>query len=193
MLEWSDSNWVRVMGYALVAVSALFAGVRERRRRAANPNLWPVFWYLTAGVFLLMAAGRLADIGGLATELGRSEAYAYGWYAERRKFQAVLVGGLCATWFVAVVIALWRVPERRRRYLPMAVVTFSLMCFAAIRLVSLHQVDGLLYRREIEGAPFGSVVELAGIMLAFATTFWHPRYVSPRAAEVDLTSAAASR
>ncbi|MDQ1423013.1 MAG: hypothetical protein QOD72_511 [Acidimicrobiaceae bacterium] len=170
MLGWLDSNGLRIAGYAAAAIAAFVAGRRERPLVGANPNLWPAFWFLTSGLFLFMALGRAADFAGLATDLGRSEAVAHGWYAERRKFQAALVGSLGAIWFVAVVVALWRVPERRRRYLPMAIVAFSLMCYAGIRVVSLHQVDAVLYRRHLAGAKVGSVVEFLGLATAIAVT-----------------------
>ena len=145
----------------------------------ANPNLWPTFWFLTSGLFLLMAVGRAADFGGIAAELGRNEAMSHGWYAERRKFQAAVVAALGAIWFVVVVVALWRVPERRRRYLPMAVVAFSLMCYAGIRIVSLHQIDAVLYRRHIAGAKVGSVVEILGLATAIVVTSWQASSVPP--------------
>ncbi len=172
MLRWLDSNWLRVAGYAAAALAAFLAARRERPLVRANPNLWPAFWLLTAGLFLLMAVGRAADFAGIATELGRSEAVSHGWYADRRKYQAAVVVGLGAIWFVAVVVALWRVPERRRRYLPMAIVAFSLMCFAGIRIISLHQVDAVLYRRHIGGAKVGSIVEFLGLATAIAVTSW---------------------
>jgi len=177
MLRWLDSNSLRVAGYTAAAAAAFLAGRRERPLVRANPDLWPAFWFLTAGLFLLMALGRAFDFAGVATDLGRSEAVSHGWYANRRKFQAAVVAALGAIWFVSVVVALWRVPERRRRYLPMAIVAFSLMCFAGIRIVSLHQVDGLLYRRHIAGAKVGSVVEFVGLVTAIAVTSWQAWHV----------------
>jgi hypothetical protein len=179
MLGWLDSNGLRIAGYAAAAIAALLAGRRERPLVGANPNLWPTFWFLTSGLFLLMAVGRAADFGGIATELGRSEALSHGWYAERRKFQAAVVGTLGAIWFIVVVVALWRVPERRRRYLPMAIVSFSLMCYAGIRIVSLHQVDAVLYRRHIAGAKIGSVAEILGIATAIIVTCWQAWALAP--------------
>jgi hypothetical protein len=172
MLGWFDSNALRIAGYGAASLAPFLAGRRERPLLRVNPNLWPTFWFLTSGLFLLMALGRAADFGGIATELGRSEALSHGWYGDRRKFQAVVVGTLGAIWFVVVVVALWRVPERRRRYLPMAIVSFSLMCYAGIRIVSLHQVDAVLYRRHIAGAKVGSVGEILGIATAITVTSW---------------------
>jgi hypothetical protein len=96
----------------------------------------------------------------------RARARAGGWYESRRKFQAVVVLGLGLAWLVTVFIAVWRVPERRRRYLPTIVAVVTLAAYAAIRVVSLHQIDGLLYRRRIGDVRFGTAVEFG--LLAFA-------------------------
>ena len=175
MAGWLDSNGLRVAGYAVVGLAAFVAGLREQRRSHANPNLWPTFWFLTAGLLLVMAVGRAGNIADVAADIGRRQAVAEGWYANRRKYQAIVVGLVAATWFVMIVVALWRVPERRRRYLPMAFISFTLVCFAGIRTVSLHQVDSLLYRRHLAGAKFGAVLELILLSIAFAVTFWQPR------------------
>jgi hypothetical protein len=171
---WLDSNAVRALGYLAVAVAAYVAGRREQRRAQTNSALWPTFWFLTAGLFLVMALGRAGNVAQFVAELGREEAVATGWYANRRKYQALAVGLIALTWFIVVFVAIWRVPDRRR-YLPMALVSFSLVCFAAIRMLSLHQVDALLYRRHVVGAEIGAVLEVLGLVVAFATTFWQPR------------------
>src|SRR3954447_20185100 len=82
--SWVDANWLRVAGYAIAALAAFLAGVRERRRSDEDPNLWPTFWFLNAALLLVMAIGRAADVGGLITTLGRSESLSGGWYANRR-------------------------------------------------------------------------------------------------------------
>jgi hypothetical protein len=174
MLEWVDSDGVRVAAYLIATAVALAMWAREHRRVRSTPSLWPGFWLLTAAVFLAMAIGRAADLGGLATEFGRSEARSQGWYNDRRRIQAVVIGLLGATWLVVVAVSLVKVPARRRRYLPAALAVFTLMCFVAIRLVSLHQVDSLLYRRQIAGAQVGTVVELALLAIAAALTAWPP-------------------
>jgi hypothetical protein len=149
--------------------------------------LWPTFWLLSAVFFLAMASARATDLGGLATELGRTEAVEHGWYADRRRFQALGAGLVGLGWLVTVAIALWRVPARRRRYLPAAVAMFTLMCFIGVRLISLHQIDGLLYRRQLAGAEFGAVMELALLAVAVLLTAVPPPTGAPRhAATPDL-------
>jgi hypothetical protein len=175
MSGWLGSNWLRVVAYAVAAAAALLAGVRERRRSGVEDGVWPTFWFVTAGLFLLVVLARATDLGGWATALGRDEAVAHGWYSHRRKVQALVVGSIGVAWFLVVVAALLRFHVRRRRYLPAAIVVFSLMCLAGIRLVSLHQIDAVLYRRSIAGLKVGALMELVGVLVAVAVTFWRPR------------------
>ena len=181
MLDWADSDGWRVAVYLVATGIALLSWWRERRKGRLDPGRWPTFWLLSAAFFLAMAVARATDLGGLATELGRSEAVAHGWYADRRRFQAYGAGLVGFGWLVTVAIALWRVPARRRRYLPAALAMFTLMCFIGVRLISLHQIDGLLYRRQLAGAEFGAVVELVLVAIAVFLTAVPPPTGTPTA------------
>ena len=55
-----------------------------------------------------------------------------------------------------------------------AIAISGLVCFAAIRLVSLHQVDTLLYRRDFGGVHIVAIVETIGIALVVLSTLWNP-------------------
>jgi hypothetical protein len=192
--ELADSNVVRVVAYLVVAATCCVAGVRELRGDRRGTSLWPPFWFLTAAVFVAMAVGRATDLAEVVADVGRREAVAAGWYEGRRRYQAMVVGAFFGAWFVTVVIALWRVPERRRRYLPMALLTVTIVCFAAIRLVSLHQIDAVLYRRQVMGAKFGAVVELILLAVAAALSLWaSSRAVPDQPATRPLAGARPSR
>jgi hypothetical protein len=174
VLGWLDSEDVRVAAYLFATAVALVTWTRERRRARSNSSLWPTFWLLTAAIFLIMAIGRAVDLGDLLTRIGRDQAYAQGWYDNRRKIQAIVVAGVGALWVVTVAVALWRVPARQRRYLPAAIAVFTLMCFVGVRTISLHQVDALMYHRDFAGAQIGTVGELALLALAVIVTAWPP-------------------
>jgi hypothetical protein len=174
MSGWLGANWFRVIAYSVAAAAALHAGVRERRRAGVEDGIWPTFWFVTAGLFLLVAVARATDLGGWATALGRKEAVSQGWYTHRRKLQALVVGSIGAAWFLTVVAALLRFPVRRRRYLPAAIVVLTLMGLAGVRLVSLHQIDAVLYHRSIAGVRIGAILELIGVVVAVAVTLWRP-------------------
>ena len=166
MAETLNSNGVRVFAYALVAAVCLLAYVRERQmRRRAPSHLWPVFWLLTAALLLAMGIARLTELSSLVAEAGRSEARETGWYEARRPVQATAVGALATAWLVMVFLVIWRVPQRRRRYVPTALAVLTLVCFAGIRAISLHHVDTLLYNRPLHGVRLAGALELCGLGL----------------------------
>jgi hypothetical protein len=116
-------------------------------------------------------------------DLGRGRAADSGWYETRRPVQAAVVVALGAVWFVTVSVACWRTPERRRRYLPMGLMVVTLAAYAAIRLVSLHHIDTLLYRREIADIWVGTVIEVTLLIVTGIVTFWVPAGRSVEAGE----------
>jgi hypothetical protein len=172
MFGWADANWLRVCGYLVVAGLCFLA---IRREDPDSPGSWPPFWLLTGGLLVVMAIGRAGDIADLVTDAMRDRAVEGGWYESRRRFQGLIVAALGLTWFILVMTACWRVPARRRRYLPMIVVVLTIGFYAAVRIVSLHQIDWLLHRREISGARFGTIVELTLLAVAAGCAIWTPR------------------
>jgi hypothetical protein len=177
---WLDSNWFRVAGYLAAAGVTVLAGCREVRSARAKPRVWPTFWFLNGGLLLMAAIGLTGDLGHWIADLGRHIAVSEGWYAERRKPQTVAVASVAAIWLGSVVVALRRAPGRWRRYLPTAIAVFTLLCFAGIRLISLHQVDSLLYHRDLAGVQVDAVLELAGLLVAIVVTVRQLRLLSRR-------------
>jgi hypothetical protein len=164
-----NSNGLRVLAYVLAAATCLLAWQREQQAASASrPNLWPPFWLLSAAMLLAMALARSTELIALVTDLLRDEAQASGWYNERRPLQAAVLAVVSGGWLLTVLVAIWRVPERRRRYLPHAIVVFSLICYGAVRMVSYHYLDAVLYNHPVWGVRIGSLVELTGTVLAIA-------------------------
>ena len=168
MLEAFNSNTWVVAAYLLAAALACLTGLSERSAKQAHQNatLLPAFWFLTSVLFLSIAIAGAGELGKTLTGFARSGAYADGWYESRGSLQVVIVAVISLLWAILTLLALWRIPERRRRYLPMTLATATLMCFSAIRLVSLHQVDTLLYRRSVEGLRVGVIIELLLVTVA---------------------------
>jgi len=169
-----NSNEARILGYVGLVGLALIARMRERRRAPGADGVWPPFWWWTAAFLAAMAVGRAGEIGGLIGELGREQANDSGWYESRRPLQAAVVGGLGFVWFSVVAVALWRTPERRRRYLPVGVMVVTIAAFAAVRIVSLHQVDALLYRRHVGPVRVSTMVEWCLLACTALATCWIP-------------------
>jgi uncharacterized membrane protein (DUF485 family) len=173
---WLDSTALAVCLYALAGATALLLGVIEQRRGArTDPRLWPTFWFVTGGLLLTMALGRASDVSDLLTDIGREQARSGGWYEVRRSLQAWVIGAVAAVWAVTVAVAVWRVPERRRRYLPTAIAVFTLVCFIGIRLISLHHVDAVLHNREIGGVTIGAVIEVGLLLMVVVVSAWRFR------------------
>jgi hypothetical protein len=174
-MTWPDSNDIRVVGYVAVALLMLLARRRERRTPGDATGVWPTFWVVTCMFLLAMAVGRVVEAGDLLSSFGRSTAEERGWYTSRRPVQAAVVGTVSMLWFVIVAVALWRTPERRRRYLPAGLMVVTLAAFAGARIVSLHQVDSALYRTHVVGVRVATLTELGLLGLTGLAALWRPR------------------
>jgi hypothetical protein len=175
MLTWADQNWMRTIAYLVVGGLCLLAGRREPN---GNLSRWRPFWPLTATIFVIMALGRAGGLAEWIIGRFRGEAYEAGWYADRRPLQAAVVIALACAWLLCVLVACWRIPERRRRYLPMTVIVLTVGAYVAVRAVSLHQIDTLLYRRDVSGMRVGTLVEYAVLLIAGLGTLWAPQPAS---------------
>ena len=178
MAGWLDSKWVLVLGYVLAAAAAGWAGLRERRRRAAEPDLRPCFWFLTAVLLAAMGVARVERVTELVGSAGRRLAYEQGWYDGRRPYQEIgavsLIGAAVVVVMVVVVVLAVSRRSRGWHYLPACAVMLALAAFAAVRTLSLHEVDATLHDRRYAGIALGPMLELSLLALLLATTFWPP-------------------
>jgi len=183
MVDVLDSSALRVAAYGLVAILSFVWGVRERRWCAAHcVDWWPRYWFMSAVLLVTMGIGRAGALGGVLSEIGREQARSSGWYDTRRTIQAAAVIAVTIVWLIGVTITVLRVPPRRRRYLPHVVLMSAAIAFAAIRLVSLHQIDGLLYRRDVAGVRVVAVLELATLSAIALVTVTTARFPAEPAA-----------
>lgn len=159
MFDAFNSSILRELGYGFGAFTVLWAWRSELRIQGTG-RLWPRFWLATALLLALLGAARALGIHDLVTEAGRSQAQSGEWYEVRRAFQSVAIATVSVFWLATCGLAVWKVPERRRRYLPAFLLTSSIVGFAAIRVVSLHQVDTVLYRTSIVGVDVVVFLEL---------------------------------
>ena len=163
-----DADGFRFACYLVASLTALVAFASELRLRAqtANRALWPTFWLLQAILLTTMGLAMAIDAADSLTDLARTRARSDSWYLDRRSLQVPVVASIGAVWMVSTVVAIWRVPPRRRRYLPSAALVGTLMSFAAMRTVSLHHIDTLLYRRSVADVRIVAVVEIALLVAA---------------------------
>lgn len=169
-----NSHWLRVIGYVVLVVLCLVARWREQGRADEGDGVWRPFWLVTAGFLAAMAVASAGDVAQLLSDLGRGQAAEGGWYDIRRPFQRAALVALGAAWLIFVAFALLQTWERLRRYLPMGFMVTMLAGYAAVRIVSLHQVDQLLYRRDIAGVRVGILIEAALLVVTGLITLWVP-------------------
>lgn len=192
MLTWLDgaSNSLAIVLYVLAATTALALGIVERHRASTSDRrLWPAFWFATSGLLFVMAAGRVSNVSALLTDIGREQARSGGWYDVRRWLQVWVIGAVAALWAATLALVVWRATEPRRRYLPTAIVVFTLVCYVGVRLISLHQVDALLHHRGVRGLTDGAVIEVGLLLAVLALSvrqFPRPKNSRPEHVEADV-------
>lgn len=185
-----NSELARVAAYVVATAVCVLAWRQERANRPVNDRaIWPRLWIATAGLLFGFAIARLLGAPSLITDVGRAEAHSAGLYGARRGFQSGLVAFIAVAWCAAVLLSVWRVPERRRRYLPAIVVVLAIVAFAAVRAVSLHHLDQILYNRPIWGVR--GVVYVETSLLAVLVTLAAYRMWKDDAPEVETPSGAA--
>jgi hypothetical protein len=158
------STWVRPAAYGASALACIAVGVVERRQARDSDASRSMFWFATAVVLAALAVATTADLAQVIANAGRREAEQHGWYGVRRSYQAAAVVALGVVWIGALIVAVLHAPERHRRHRPVAISLATLLAFDALRTISLHQVDWLLYRHEVGGVPIASAVELTLVL-----------------------------
>ena len=143
MIALAVADQVLVGMYGLLAISALAARRHERATTYESDDTWSTMWLLVAGFLAASSLGRALDVVGQVGDATRSAAIEDGWYDARRWFQRIVVLAIVGSWSSAVLFAALRTPERRRRYVPIAVGVVTLAAFVLIRAVSLHSVDSV--------------------------------------------------
>lgn len=164
-MGWADVDWLRGIGY--LAVAAICVAVWRREDHSAV-GYWPPFWLLIAALLAAMGIGRLGGLGDLVGDYLRDWARGEGWYADRRRLQALVVVAIGIAWTLFVLAVCTQTAERRRRYLPMTLIVLTIVAFLGVRTVSLHQIDSALHHHHVVGMRVGTVVEYGLLTLALA-------------------------
>lgn len=123
---------------AAVSLMAAFAAHARRHRAAAR------HWIFVGMIFVALAGWRLANGEVLVQAHARDWAQTHGWYDERHDWQApITLAALLAVGAVLFAAFRWAGTRPSARALCVAVV---MILFAALRVISLHAVDEVLYR-----------------------------------------------
>jgi hypothetical protein len=171
MAEFEDV--LRAALYAIACGACVMVGLDERRTpRRATRGYHPTFWFVAAGLLLVLAVGRLGFADRAVTAVRRL-ARTEGWYDGRRLVQVVALATMAVAGVLALAALVRWLPNRRRYLLPAGVLC-ALCCFGAVRAVSLHQVDTLIYGTSVSGIRLSAVIEAAGALAVVASTCWFP-------------------
>ncbi len=134
--------------YLVVATAAAAAAVEAFRHRQVAWHL--IVWGIIAAFFIGLALARIYGLEDLLREDLRMMLYAERTYEERRTLQKPLfafVFVIAASMVGGLVYFLARGVQGRRNVASLVAIacTGGLLFLAALRLVSLHSVDALLY------------------------------------------------
>jgi hypothetical protein len=120
------------------------------------------FWLLVCLAMVLLGINRQFDLISLLTEVGRDIARVQGWYDHRQTVQAYGLLGLASTGCAGMLIVCIWFRHIVRRILGALIGVSFLAAPAAIRAVSLHQVDQWLGRAPVA---LNGLLELSGVLL----------------------------
>ncbi len=150
---------VRLGAYAVLFGLALRAA-NSTERSAPERRL-----LIAVGVFgIVLGLAALIEFGSALAETGRHLARDEGWYASRRRIQAIAVLAVPAVALLGLVVAS-RFTGRLSPPCRWLLTTFvGLVAFVVVRTISLHQVDAYLYAESpVPGWHPGELLELLGI------------------------------
>ena len=166
-----NSNALRAAAYVVAAALCFVAGLREREARRGTTSLAPYFWFVLAGLMLFFGISRELEIGPWITDQGRSFARDHGWYNERRRYQRLLVDFIFVGSLVLIAIGwVWFFRAVYREH-PLAFIAIVyVVSFVAIRTISLHQIDHMLYTDHFGGYRPNAALELFGCALVGVAT-----------------------
>jgi hypothetical protein len=156
-------GWLTVATYLAAALAAIYAA---RSMPGVEPRTWRerVFWWIAAGIMLVLAVNKQLDLQSLLTMIARCHAQLSGWYEVRRIVQEafiylIAVGGMVALGLMAVLLR-----GILGRIWP-ALLGLGFVCvFVVIRAASFHQVDVLLGSYAV-GLKLNWLLELPGPIL----------------------------
>lgn len=165
--------------YCLVAFScALAAGIALRHRQMP----WHLrIWMILAVLFVVLAIFRVFAIEEILREYWRFELHLKGTYEERRDFQRpivaaiIIVGATTAGWWIFRVAR--NIRGRRNIAITVAKVSGAAMAvLLALRLISLHAIDALLYGP----AKLNWIVDIGASLLVLGSALAYSRIVRSR-------------
>jgi hypothetical protein len=165
-------NEIAAVVYGILAGGCFAAALAEvRMRQATQAPAYPSLWALLTAALLLLAAQRLTGDISQITDHFRQQAYAEGWYAERRDLQWAIIMAIPPI-AVALLVGLsfWARHAGKRLLLPVATLVY-LTGFSLVLLVSLHHIDWVMRQQvgplKVQGWCYAVGAALTALSLRF--------------------------
>lgn len=165
--------------YMIVFAACAWAALTAVRLR--QPHRHRLVWIAIAGAFALLALMRFTGFEELLRETFRSELRADGSYYDRRSLQrplAVAVIYLLGGLFAWGAWRQWRASRGRRNLAVLAgnAGLVVMVILLALRIVSLHQIDRLLYGP----VKLNWIIDIGASLWVLAAAVLYSRFVIQR-------------
>jgi hypothetical protein len=152
------------------ALALAFVGAKGRLMSLPPRVRGRALWLGLGIVLLLLGINKQLDLQTAVTGMGRKLAVTYGWYASRRRLEAIFLAGVAlgGLALVRVVFLLARAEPRGIR----AVLTGAafLVVFVVVRAASFHHVDELLHV-DLAESPVNGVLEVGSLCFIITGTY----------------------
>jgi hypothetical protein len=160
-------GWITVVLYFLAVISC---GLVVRSGEANDRKIWAAISIL----FLGLGINKQLDLQSALTEFGRTLAFQFGWYGQRRLAQVVLVSSVAIVCVGAVtgllIGARHSAPPTRLAILGTALV----LGFVLIRAASFHHIDQFI-GQTVLGFRWNWILEMGGICVVLLASEWGRR------------------
>jgi cation transport ATPase len=165
--------------YLVVLLACLLAAFSAARYR--QPPAHRVIWVGVAIVFVLLAVMRVTALEDIIRENLREMLRADQGYDQRRSIQrplAVFVLFVVGTALAWALVHRWRAARGRRNmavFIALAAIS-AMIVLVGLRIVSLHQIDGLLYG----AVKLNWIIDIGASLTVLAAAGFYARLVAQR-------------
>jgi hypothetical protein len=163
----------RLLNLAAAAIYVLVAALALGARRGLLQPAARMHWAGVALCFAALAAWRLLEGEAALQELARQAAHSAGDYDRRREWQGPVVAAALLFGVPALGWAAWRV----RGVPPVLwsrIATLGLLAYSAVRAISFHPVDALIYAG-IGRLHLNHVIDIGLCAVVAACALYRPR------------------
>jgi hypothetical protein len=177
------TGWLTVVCY-FVAAYQCYRAWQKARSLGPNAHRLSYAWLALLAGMVLLGINKQLDLQSFFTVIARQNAKDYGWYENRRVFQAALIGGLILSGIAGGTWVAWYMRKHLKHFGWAGAGAVFLAVFIVVRAASFHHVD-LLLKAEALGVRFNALLELSGIacIAINARKFAHKRLRQKRLEE----------